>query len=157
MDQYERENRIADLERQLAELRAGGDPGGYGGSPQAAFPPPASGLSAVSTGLTPEDVRSVAFAKPALGRRGYNEDQVDAFLDLVEAALRDPTGRILTPELVRNVAFTKPARGKRGYNEDDVDAFLDLIEAQLSSQQGVMPPLPKSQQGVSPPLPKPFL
>jgi DivIVA domain-containing protein len=143
MDQYERENRIADLERQLAELRAGGDPGGYAGSPQGAFPPPASGLSAVSTGLTPEDVRSVAFAKPALGKRGYNEDEVDAFLDLVEAAVRDPTGRILTPEQVRNVAFAKPARGKRGYNEDEVDAFLDLIEAQLKSQQGVMPPLPK--------------
>ena len=75
----------------------------------------------------------VAFSKPPLRKRGYNEDEVDAFLDLVEAAVH-PTGRILTPEQVRNVAFAKPARGKRGYNEDEVDAFLDLIDWQLKSR-----------------------
>ncbi|VFA88372.1 DivIVA domain [Gordonia paraffinivorans] len=38
--------------------------------------------------LTPDDVHHVAFGKPPIGRRGYNEDQVDAFLDDVEATLR---------------------------------------------------------------------
>ncbi len=38
-------------------------------------------------GLTPADVHNVAFSKPPIGKRGYNEDEVDAFLDLVEAEL----------------------------------------------------------------------
>ena len=37
--------------------------------------------------LTPADVHNVAFSKPPIGKRGYNEDEVDAFLDLVEAEL----------------------------------------------------------------------
>ncbi len=103
------EKRIADLERQVAELRAAGE-----------------------GRLTPEQVRNVAFSKPPLGQRGYNEDEVDAFLDRVEAALQDPTGRMLTPEQVRTVAFAKPPLGKRGYNEDEVDTFLDRVEAALA-------------------------
>ena len=31
--------------------------------------------------LTPADVHNVAFSKPPIGKRGYNEDEVDAFLD----------------------------------------------------------------------------
>jgi len=37
--------------------------------------------------LTPADVHNVAFSKPPIGNRGYNEDEVDAFLDLVESEL----------------------------------------------------------------------
>ncbi|SHF33424.1 DivIVA-like cell division protein Wag31 [Streptoalloteichus hindustanus] len=37
--------------------------------------------------LTPADVHNVAFSKPPIGKRGYNEDEVDAFLDLVESEL----------------------------------------------------------------------
>lgn len=37
--------------------------------------------------LTPADVHNVAFSKPPIGKRGYNEDEVDAFLDLVEVEL----------------------------------------------------------------------
>jgi DivIVA domain-containing protein len=132
----ELERQLAELERQLAEARAAGDPGANQG---------------LTTGgrLTPEQVRNVAFSKPPTGKRGYNEDEVDAFLDRVEAALRDPTGRTLTAEHVRDVAFSKPPIGKRGYNEDEVDAFLDLVEEQMKSQQGVFPPPP--QAGFPPP------
>jgi DivIVA domain-containing protein len=123
MDQDDPEKRIAELERQLAEQkRIASDPGAnqrYKGS---------------GGWLTPEQVRSVTFSKPPIGKRGYNEDEVDAFLDLAEAALRDPTGRILTAGQVRHVAFSKPPFGKRGYNEDEVDRFLDLVEKQLKSQ-----------------------
>ena len=59
--------------------------------------------------LTPADVHNVAFSKPPIGKRGYNEDEVDAFLDLVEteltrlieenADLRQRVGE-LDPELV---------------------------------------------------------
>ncbi len=120
MEHDDPEKRIADLERQLAESRVAGDPGGF--------------QQKASPQLTPEQVRNVAFSKPPLGKRGYNEDEVDAFLDLVETALRDPTGPSLTPEQVRSVAFSKPPFGKRGYNEDEVDAFLDLVEEQLKSR-----------------------
>jgi DivIVA domain-containing protein len=94
-----------------------------------------TGDSAAATGdrLTPEQVHDVAFSKPRLRRRGYNEDEVNEFFDPVEAALRDPAGRILTPEQVRNIVFSKPPIGKRGYSEDQVDAFVALVEEQLTS------------------------
>jgi DivIVA domain-containing protein len=83
-------------------------------------------------GLTADDIVKVAFSKPPLGKRGYNEDEVDAFLDRVEQQLRTPqaTGGV-TVEDVHNIAFSKPATGKRGYNEDEVDAFLDLVVESL--------------------------
>jgi DivIVA domain-containing protein len=37
--------------------------------------------------LTPADVHNVAFKKPAIGKRGYDEEDVDAFLDEVEQEL----------------------------------------------------------------------
>lgn len=40
----------------------------------------------VAVSLTPADVRAVRFDRPPFGRRGYDEGQVDAFLDQVERA-----------------------------------------------------------------------
>lgn len=80
-------------------------------------------------GLEPEQVRKVQFDAPPAGRRGYSEDEVDAFLDLVEAALRGEG--LLTPTDVRDVAFTKPPLLRRGYDEDQVDAFLDKVQREL--------------------------
>ena len=37
--------------------------------------------------LTPADIHNVAFKKPPLGKRGYDEEEVDAFLDEVEQQL----------------------------------------------------------------------
>ena len=37
--------------------------------------------------LTPADVRNVTFSKPPIGKRGYHEDEVDTFLDVVQAEL----------------------------------------------------------------------
>jgi DivIVA domain-containing protein len=37
--------------------------------------------------LTPAQVHNVVFGKPPIGKRGYNEDEVDRFLDVVEAEL----------------------------------------------------------------------
>ena len=37
--------------------------------------------------LKPRDVRAVAFSKPPPGRRGYDEIEVDSFLDAVEQTL----------------------------------------------------------------------
>jgi DivIVA domain-containing protein len=96
--------------------------------PDLAVRPESESNSTRRSALTPEDVRNVTFSKPPIGKRGYDEDEVDAFLDLVEAALREPTERTLTPEQVRDVTFSKPPIGKRGYDEDEVDAFLDRVE-----------------------------
>jgi DivIVA domain-containing protein len=37
--------------------------------------------------LTPADVHNVVFKKPSIGKRGYDGDEVDAFLDVVETEL----------------------------------------------------------------------
>ena len=42
--------------------------------------------------LTAEQVRNVAFSKPPLGMRGYNEDEVDQFLEAVAAQLQPGSG-----------------------------------------------------------------
>lgn len=129
------EKRIAELERQLAEQEhatGAPSPNGRHKWKVTRFALPAPGC------LTAEQVRHVAFSKPPLGKSGYNEDEVDAFLDLVEAELRQPTGT-LGAEQVRGVAFGRPPLGRRGYNEDEVDTFLGLVEQQLRTQRGADP------------------
>ena len=37
--------------------------------------------------VSPADVRDVVFSQPPVGERGYHEDEVDEFLDLVHAEL----------------------------------------------------------------------
>src|SRR3954454_22970646 len=37
--------------------------------------------------LTPAEVHNVAFKKPPIGKRGYDEEEVDAFLDIIEVEL----------------------------------------------------------------------
>ncbi|MEE4024660.1 DivIVA domain-containing protein [Gordonia sp. PKS22-38] len=44
--------------------------------------------------LTPDDVHNVAFGRPPIGRRGYNEDQVDSFLDDIEETMRELYARL---------------------------------------------------------------
>jgi len=89
--------------------------------------------------LTPQQVRDELFGKPAEGAKGYNEDEVDNFLDLVEVQLALPIEQAseLTPEDVHNVAFTSPAAGKRGYREDDVDTFLDQVEEEVARRRAL--------------------
>jgi DivIVA domain-containing protein len=146
MDQNDPEKRIAELERQLAEQKRMAELEHQHAEP------------AKRPVVTPEQVRNVAFSKPSRGKRGYNEDEVDAFVDLVDAARRDATGHTLTPEQVRNTAFSKPPLGKRGYNEDEVDAFLDRIEQEMrrratganqGSEQLAFTPSPPA--GITPP------
>ncbi|GAC1408854.1 MAG: hypothetical protein NVS4B6_02700 [Mycobacterium sp.] len=117
MDQGDPERRIAELERQLAQQKRMAEPERLDKRPV----------------VTPEDVHNMAFSKPAIGQRGYNEDEVDVYLDLIEATLRDPTARSgVTQADIHNVTFSRPPIGKRGYNEDEVDAFLDRVEIELT-------------------------
>ena len=111
------EKRISDLERGLAQPRAAEVLGEF----------------TTSDRLTAEEVHTVAFSKPALFKRGYNEDEVDALLERVEATLRDPTAKYgPTSADLHNVVFSKPPIGKRGYNEDEVNAFLDRVKIEFA-------------------------
>jgi DivIVA domain-containing protein len=83
--------------------------------------------------LSAEDVRRLVFGKPPIGKRGYSQDEVDAYLQVIAAAL-DGRGRLNAKD-VHTVAFKKPPVGKRGYDEEQVDAFLDAIEVQLKARE----------------------
>jgi DivIVA domain-containing protein len=75
-----------------------------------------------------------AFSDASRGR-GYHRDEVDAFVDRVEATLRDPTATGgVTPADVDEVAFSKPPIGKLGYSEAEVDAYLDRVKTELSGR-----------------------
>lgn len=68
--------------------------------------------------LTPDDVRNVAFSKPKMGKRGYSEDQVDAFLEAVEATLRTLYGRLAQYEGGHQVSGSSaPPPPGQGYTE----------------------------------------
>jgi DivIVA domain-containing protein len=88
--------------------------------------------------MTPDEVRAIAFGKPRFGRRGYDEDQVDAFLDLIAEAL---AGRnILTADDIHYVDFTITPIGARSYDQAQVDMFLDEAEAALIALRNPPPP-----------------
>jgi DivIVA domain-containing protein len=80
--------------------------------------------------LGPEQVHEVEFNRAPFGKRGYDEQQVDLFLDRIEATLLGNDN--VTVEEIHDVLFAKPPIGKRGYNEDQVDAFLDRVERTLT-------------------------
>ena len=90
MEQDDPEQRLAELERQWAFSEASGSQGAYHRAEVDAFvarvaatlkDPMASG------GVTPAELREVAFSKPPMGKLGYDEGEVDAFLDRVKTEL----------------------------------------------------------------------
>jgi DivIVA domain-containing protein len=107
VNQDDPEVRIAELERQLAEQKHVAAPEHLDTRP--------------------------AFSDASRSQGAYHRDEVDAFLDRVEVALRDPTASGgVTPADLHNVAFSEPPVGKRGYNEHEVDAFLDRVKIELA-------------------------
>jgi DivIVA domain-containing protein len=99
---------------------------------------PSASPAATGGSLTLEQVRDITFAAAPLTKRGYDEAEVDAFLDVVVAALKDPGAHRLTPEQVRGVSFSPSPIGKRGYKQEEVDAFLHLVETHTNSGQGTV-------------------
>ncbi|WP_344098312.1 DivIVA domain-containing protein, partial [Nocardiopsis tropica] len=101
--------------------------------------------------LTPADIREKKFHTVRL-RPGYNEEDVDALLDRIEATLvalegGPRTGPLITADEVRNSRF-RTTRLSPGYREDEVDDFLDVVVADLAGRglgrfgDQVPPPLP---------------
>jgi DivIVA domain-containing protein len=77
------------------------------------------------------------FPRSRMLRRGYDLDEVDAFVDRVLArfeAVNDSEAKQLTVEEVRKTGF-KPRRG--GYAEDSVDEMLDRVVELLLVQRRV--------------------
>src|SRR3954470_7104632 len=92
--------------------------------------------------LAPADVHNVAFSKPPIGKRGYNEDEVDAFLDLVEA------------ELARLIEENDDLREQVSQLEQRLgNAQADLDEARSRPQPAMAPPAAtqQMQRPVEPP------
>ncbi|MDX8034770.1 DivIVA domain-containing protein [Lentzea sp. BCCO 10_0856] len=98
---------------------------------------PATPKSVDEPKITAADIRKIAFHRPPRGRRGYQESQVDAFLDRIEATLLGQDN--LTGKDIRDVRFSRPLIGRRGYDETEVDAFLGQIEQQLAGPMRSMP------------------
>src|SRR5919199_1167766 len=93
--------------------------------------------------LTPADVHNVAFSKPPIGKRGYNEDEVDAFLDLVEA------------ELARLIEENDDLREQVSQLEQRLgNAQADLDEARSRPAAG-MGPVPSATQQMQRPVEQP--
>jgi len=86
-------------------------------------------------GLTGDDIRNFRFRKPAIGRRGYRREDVEAFLARVASAL-DGSGPAVTASEIHDAAFRKPPIGNRGYDEQQVDDLLDQIEAESKVRFG---------------------
>lgn len=78
--------------------------------------------------MTPEEVHIVAFRKPPIGSRGYDEEQVDQLLDRIEATLRGQPG--ITREELSRLVVGKPPIGKRGYRKEDVDGLIQRVLAE---------------------------
>jgi len=78
-------------------------------------------------------VERVAFRPGRMGT-GYNEDEVDAFLDRIVATLRDTTEYPVTAKDVREVRFST-VLFRAGYLIADVDSFLSGI-AEVLEQRG---------------------
>jgi DivIVA domain-containing protein len=82
--------------------------------------------------LTPADVHNVAFSRPRIGKRGYNEQEVDLFIDLVEQ------------ELTRHITEDSQVRKRNGalqHREAELaekEAELAQREAKLSEREGVL-------------------
>jgi DivIVA domain-containing protein len=82
--------------------------------------------------LTPQDVRNVAFNKPAFGRRGYDEEQVDAFLDEVAGTITALTEEIRSLRAQSGRERPATAEGSIVAELGEIKVRLTRIEAAIA-------------------------
>ncbi|HZE40680.1 MAG TPA: Hsp70 family protein [Stackebrandtia sp.] len=75
-------------------------------------------------GITPEEIRNVQFSTVKL-REGYDEEEVDAYLDEAEARV----ARGETPAVPGQTVVFKVTRLREGYAMNEVDDFVDRLIA----------------------------
>lgn len=100
--------------------------------------------------LTGDEVLNLTFTQTQF-RRGYDEREVDDFLDEVVAALRHHESGAgparLTADAVRARRFTQ-TQLRRGYEEQEVDEVLERVAATLAAHEGgTAPPRRTSAAG----------
>jgi DivIVA domain-containing protein len=77
------------------------------------------------------DIPSLRFTQTTFLRRGYEQEEVDQFLDLVATNLALPMAeRTLGAEQVGAVRFS-PTMFRTGYDEKEVDNVLDELSVEL--------------------------
>jgi DivIVA domain-containing protein len=81
--------------------------------------------------LTPADVHNVAFKKPPIGKRGYDEEEVDAFLDEVEREL----ARLIEENNELRAQAERGGRGGGGGSDPRLAAELSDLKSQLDRVQ----------------------
>jgi DivIVA domain-containing protein len=101
--------------------------------------------------VTARQVRHVVFSRAPLGRRGYDEQDVDAYLATAERLLDEREGRTAEPGspvqpadpwgLRRTLAEARPRRLRlrRGYLPEEVDAFLARIGRSVATGEAISP------------------
>jgi DivIVA domain-containing protein len=86
--------------------------------------------------LTADDIHRIAFRKPPLGKRGYDEQEVDAFLDEIERTLAGLYARLgpaaPSPAPVTD-ARTDGVTDAMAAELADIKATLARIEARLNT------------------------
>ncbi|GGK92870.1 DivIVA domain-containing protein [Curtobacterium luteum] len=83
------------------------------------------------------DVAAKRFA-PTKWREGYDQGQVDDFLDRVRATLAAyERGRPAEPLTAEDVTMSRfrPTRFRDGYDQDEVDDFLDQVVVELRQHE----------------------
>ena len=79
--------------------------------------------------LSSDDVRGAVFAKPSLGKRGYDPKSVH---ELLQLAARKLDGRgYLSAQDVRAATLRTASLLQRGYDKAEVDAFVDRVVAAI--------------------------
>lgn len=98
--------------------------------------------------VTADDVRDAGFNSVRLRAGGYDEEQVDAFLDRIVDTLNGKDH--VTAADVHGAEFDTAPFGKPGYDEGEVDAFLRMVENTLAARvhESIRPSVPY----VAPPL-----
>ncbi|MGN9809011.1 DivIVA domain-containing protein [Micromonospora sp. BQ11] len=97
--------------------------------------------------LTPADIHNVAFRKPPLGKRGYDEEEVDAFLDAVEQTITALTEEVASLRAQLRTGAPGPATAATGGGSGDVAANLDQIRSRLARLEATV-----ANAGLRPPL-----
>lgn len=87
--------------------------------------------------LTPADVHNVAFKKPPIGKRGYDEEEVDAFLDEVERELARliEENNELRASGGRAPASTTGGDPRLAAELSDLKATLDRVQREKASAE----------------------
>ncbi|MVU77774.1 DivIVA domain-containing protein [Nocardia sp. ET3-3] len=85
--------------------------------------------------LTHDDVLRIRFSAPPFGFRGYQAEEVGAFLDRLAATLAHHGPNGLTAKDIQDITFHLAPVGEPAYQREEVDAFLDLVAHQLEKSE----------------------